>query len=552
MPVLVVDKSGARAGSLGDNKRDLDERQRGAFGADLALSPQTPQSMWSGIGAQRDTELGEAGVRAAIYGSSVDHAPGTFLDALGSNLGIERRIATSSRVTATLTGVAGTGVPTGSRARTDPAGDEFRTLADAVLSPSGVTVEMEAVESGPVAALAGTLTKIVTVIAGWETITNTGHAAQGVARESDDNYRRTLFARTARVSMGPLPALVSSLEEALAKKTRVAENSTSANVVVQEWTLLPHSILVVAESGSDGDARRAVENHRGMGVATNTAIVGGAPFDGALDTISAGVVEWNGSSYTGLDLTAQTSIVVSFSGGSGTGVSARAIVENGVITRIEVVGPGSGYTSPPAVTITAGTGAGAAATATIDAGGMVDGITVTNGGANYLTDDQRNMARAAALTTLLDGDVTPPIVAYSSDRFIAQFPWSALATPRFANNATSAAFGLDPDVAAYPAGPFVRPTERRLACSFTMTRGTGFPSDGLDSARRAVLARVTEYGIGAELWLPDLSCEAEAVPGTRISNFSVTDAAGEAVSGLPVPIDNLWSLSLADLSITVV
>ena len=58
------------------------------------------------------------------------------------------------------------------------------------------------------------------------------------------------------------------------------------------------------------------------------------------------------------------------------------------------------------------------------------------------------------------------------------------------------------------------------------------------------------YRIGEELWLPDLSCEAEAVPGTRISNFTAA-AAGVAVSGVAVPVDNLWALSLADLTITV-
>ena len=78
--------------------------------------------------------------------SSIDHAGGPLLDMLGSLLGIERLDARFSRVTATLTGVAGVNVPPGSRAKTDPGGAEFKTVSSVVLSPSGVDVEMEAIE----------------------------------------------------------------------------------------------------------------------------------------------------------------------------------------------------------------------------------------------------------------------------------------------------------------------------------------------------------------------------------------------------------------------
>ena len=111
--VLEITPEGARAASLEENRDTLNERQRGAFGEDLAMSPQTPQAQWSGIEATALAEVGEEGARAALFGSSVDHAQGVFLDSHGSLLDIPRPIATRSRVTATLTGVAGTGVPGG-------------------------------------------------------------------------------------------------------------------------------------------------------------------------------------------------------------------------------------------------------------------------------------------------------------------------------------------------------------------------------------------------------------------------------------------------------
>ena len=468
--VLEITPEGAFAASLEENRDALNERQREAFGEDLAMSPQTPQAQWSGIEATALAEVGEEGARAALFGSSVDHAQGVFLDSHGSLLDIPRPIATRSRVTATLTGVAGTGVPTGARAKVDPGGGDFRTLADVVLSPSGVTVEMEAIATGPVSAPAGTLTDIVTVIAGWETITNGADAALGIARQGDEPYRVGLFLRTAHSSIGPLTALKSALVEALTTKRKVVDNRGSTPLVIQEWTLGPHSILALAISGSDGDILRSVENHRGMGVDTMTSIRGGPPDEAALAAISAGTVTWNGTAYTALDLAG----------------------------------------------LTTGT------------------------------------ARAAALTTLLNPTTSPSgvTISFIAERYVAIYGWHPDSSPMFTQATDEEAFGLDPAAAIYPAGPFVRPREVALAIGFTLERRAGFPSDGLDQVRDAVLARVEDYDIGMEVWANDLLCEAERVAGTRVTGLTVT-AGGVSVSGVAVPLDQHWSLSLGDLSITV-
>ncbi|MCL5270043.1 MAG: hypothetical protein M1457_05725, partial [bacterium] len=75
---------------------------------------------------------------------------------------------------------------------------------------------------------------------------------------------------------------------------------------------------------------------------------------------------------------------VSFYGGGGTGAAATATL-NGV-TGLTLVTAGSGYTAPPAVTITAAagdTGTGAQAAAVVS-GGVVTALVVTNPGSNYL------------------------------------------------------------------------------------------------------------------------------------------------------------------------
>ena len=77
---------------------------------------------------------------------------------------------------------------------------------------------------------------------------------------------------------------------------------------------------------------------------------------------------------------------VAFSGGGGTGASAVASVSaGGVVNGIVVTNGGSGYTSAPTVTIsTAGNGTGATATATVS-NGVVTSVAVNAAGSAYTT-----------------------------------------------------------------------------------------------------------------------------------------------------------------------
>ena len=299
---VTVDETGIRAASLEDNIANLRARFRAVFGADLSLAPQTPQSQMIGVMALALTEIGEGLVEIGT-GTDIDRAPGARLDALTGQLGVDRRQATRSRVTATLTGVAGTGVPAGSRAKTDPGGAEFRTLAAVVLSPDGVSVEMEAVDAGAIEAPAGSLTDLVTLIAGWETVTNPSDASVGRGRESDAELRDSYRARTAATVEGPVEAIEGALAEALAGRVRVVENDGGGTSSVMQGYPVPlHGVLVVAETGSDADLRRAVSSHRSLGAPVGSAIRGGEPDETALGAVSAGSVRWGDSTYDPLDL----------------------------------------------------------------------------------------------------------------------------------------------------------------------------------------------------------------------------------------------------------
>ena len=470
MAIFEVNDTGVHVPSLETALAATRQQMADIFGDDLAGDAQTPQGQLAGIIAILEAAIGEALVQLG-NATSVDDAVGTQLDTLGELLDILRQRATRSRLTAALTGVGGTGVPAGSRAKTtaDPAA-EFRTIADAVLSPSpGVSVEMEAVEEGPVAAAVGTLTAIVTVIPGWETISNAAAATLGIARQPDPTYRTAYRTRTGHRALGPMAGIEAAIDEALAGRQVVKENNTDAAIVVQEFAVLAHHILVIAESGSDGDIRRAIENHRGMGVGTMTAIRGGAHGNlAALQAITNGSVTWNGTAYAALDLSGATDLA--------------------------------------------------------NAGEL--------------------------LTAHLAADPTPPVVAYIDGRFVAQFGWQPTATPMFGTATVEDAFGLDPTSASAPTGPFIRTRERPLTVTIVGTRQPGFPGDGLNAVRQAVLDVVASYGVGEQAWGNDFLRASEGIAGTRITSVSVLYNSADA-SGVSVPLDATWVLNAADLMVTI-
>ena len=300
--MAIVDKSGVTGRSLATHKERLEARYKEQFGEDLSLAPYTVQAQLIGIAALWHAETDEQIVALGNM-FSVETATGNQLDDIGSLVDVTRYRATHSRVTARLTGVAGTEVPAGSRARTSEF-DQFETLTDAVLSPAGVDIVLQALEPGPIVVEAGDLTHIVTVIAGWETITNASASSIGVAEQSDADYRSVYQVRTAHSSVGPLDALRGAILEAGATRIpRAVSNDTPSAITEQDWHLAAHSVLAVVEGGNDADVSRAVRNHKGMGVAVMRSIRSGSPTLGDLDAISDGTITFRGVDYTGLDFT---------------------------------------------------------------------------------------------------------------------------------------------------------------------------------------------------------------------------------------------------------
>ena len=238
------------------------------LGGEVASAPETPQGQIIGIDSVTWTAVDEL-LAYVANGLSVDAAVGFQLDALGTFRGIARRLAIRSTVTATMSGVAGTVVDAGSRVQ-DTAGNAW-ILAEAATIATGGSVDgtFRADDFGPVEVPAGTLTRIVTPVPGWESITNAAAGSPGRAREGDASYRARLHALAARGTQSTVEAMAVAIHDVEGvTRSRVIENATNAQVVTEGLTIAAGAVMAIAEGGTDAAIGEAIRVTKGLGTPT--------------------------------------------------------------------------------------------------------------------------------------------------------------------------------------------------------------------------------------------------------------------------------------------
>ena len=245
---------------------------RTALGSDVDLGGESPLGQLLGFFAMRDMQIQER-IVALANGLSRQRAVGNQLDDLFSLLGITRRDATRSTVTATLGGAPGATVRGGTRAATG-AGDYFRLRADAVIGAGGtVAAEMEAVETGPVEAAPGALSRVVDVVTGWETVTNAAAALLGRDREPTPAYRMRGALETDRNAVAHVRAIAATILDAGASDVIVRHNNGDDDVTVRGVTVKAHGVLAVVVGASDQQVGDALAESVPAGIATGIGTV---------------------------------------------------------------------------------------------------------------------------------------------------------------------------------------------------------------------------------------------------------------------------------------
>lgn len=196
---------------------------------------------------------------------------GVFLDAVGGLYGIDRKLSEPSVVTCTLTGLKGTVVPFGAIVQ-DKTGNQFRHMAvnGAVIGDDGtVSTTFASVAHGAVEVAPKTVTKIVTVIAGWDSVTNSDAGALGRDREPDGEYLSRILGSYAINALGSLEAIQSNLSELEGVLDCVVlENFTNQYETKFGLRLEPHSIGVCIVGGDDVAIAETIYRRKDLGCGT--------------------------------------------------------------------------------------------------------------------------------------------------------------------------------------------------------------------------------------------------------------------------------------------
>lgn len=181
-----VTPTGFSAKTLEETLAEIEADERANISASLDTSAASPVGQLNGIFASKLRELWEL-AQAAYDGFDPDAASGAALTALSLLTGTSRLGATKGLVLCTVDLDAG-GYTAGQLIASVTGNPSARfTNTTAITAPGGpiVGVEFEAESTGPVLALAGTLTVIAEPVVGWNSVTNPADAVPGTDEETD-------------------------------------------------------------------------------------------------------------------------------------------------------------------------------------------------------------------------------------------------------------------------------------------------------------------------------------------------------------------------------
>lgn len=249
---------------------EVENEFKTALGADLVTAPNTPQGAL--ITAEVIARAGVAANNAKLANQiNPNLAGGTFLDAIWALTGGQRLAATRSVVPGVaLTGLPGTVIPSGSQASIAD-GTLFESVSGVVLDALGQgSVDFQAAETGPISVNPGALNQIVTGILGWDGINNPTAATLGRDEESDLASRQRRR-NTLSLQNVALPAAITSAlyDTPNVRSLTFRENTTDVSQVIDSVTLLPHSIFVCVDGGTDLAVAQALLANKSLGCGWN-------------------------------------------------------------------------------------------------------------------------------------------------------------------------------------------------------------------------------------------------------------------------------------------
>lgn len=239
------------------------ENLKSIFGADLTFEDGSLSSALLDLLTKKEVELQEA-IAFTLNQFNPTFASGFGADFIASFTETKRRLATASRVYATLSGVAGTVVSAGSRAK-DTNNNIWILQSDVTIPNDGLFI---CETSGAISLESGELDTIVDDVLGWETILNSNSAEVGRNKESDIDLNNRRYAEINKHSLGTIDSIKAGLYGIKnVKSFKLLENKTKLQIVKDNVTLEPNSIYVCIDGGLDEDIVKVLRHNKDLGCA---------------------------------------------------------------------------------------------------------------------------------------------------------------------------------------------------------------------------------------------------------------------------------------------
>ena len=204
-------------------------------------------------------------------------AEGIWQDALAKIYFLTRKNAQSSEAMCTCMGLTGTTIPAGALIQSAQGDGTQWSCAEATTIPlsGSASVRFVCLTTGPVMASAGTLTQIVTVVPGWDSVNNPNAAIVGRDEETRIEFEKRRYASVAANARGSVYALYGSIANiADVIDVVVLENITN-NPITQWGVSIPGHSVVISVSGGDNELiAKAIYEKKdaGCGTSGNTAV----------------------------------------------------------------------------------------------------------------------------------------------------------------------------------------------------------------------------------------------------------------------------------------
>lgn len=243
------------------------ELWQAAFGNDLNPDPATPQGQ---LITSQTALIQDKNNQLAFLANQFnpDTASDVWQDALGRIYFLDRQPARPTVVRCVCVGLEGTAIPAGALAEAED-GRRYQCRDGGVIGADGtVDLAFEAVTPGPIVCPAHTITRILTVVPGWDTVDNPdpGVIGQDVeSRAAFEARRRASVARNGTGSVRAIYAAVAAVDGVL--DCLVRENVGDTPKLIGSVALAPHSVYVSVTGGDDADIAKAIAERKSAGAA---------------------------------------------------------------------------------------------------------------------------------------------------------------------------------------------------------------------------------------------------------------------------------------------